>query len=261
MAFTRLRDVSVEFPIYSGGSRSLRKSLLLSAIKGNLGKDARDRISVRALSNLNLDIGHGERLALIGANGAGKSTLLKVLAGIYQPTRGRIQSVGRVSALLTSSVGLSPDATGRENIVMGGMYMDIHPREVRAKIDEIVDFTELGYYIDMPVRTYSSGMVIRLCFAVATAFPPEILLMDEWLSAGDAGFLEKARRRMETFVAGSSIVVLASHALPLLREWCTRAVLLEHGRIIADGSVDDVARLYLGPLAAPETPALDVASA
>ncbi|HXP05193.1 MAG TPA: ABC transporter ATP-binding protein [Stellaceae bacterium] len=251
----------MEFPIYSGGSRSLRRRLLRSTIPGNLGRDTHDRIAVRALSDLDLDIGHGERLALIGANGAGKSTLLKVLAGIYEPTRGRMLSVGRVSALLTSSVGLSPDATGRENIVMRGMYMDIHPREVRARIDEIVDFTELGYYIDMPVRTYSAGMLIRLCFAVATAFTPEILLMDEWLSAGDAGFLEKARRRMETFVAGSSLVVLASHALPLLREWCTRAVLLEHGRIIADGPVDEVARRYLGPIDEYQPPVVDAASA
>ena len=144
---------------------------------------------------------------------------------------------------------------------MRGMYMDMHPREVRARIDEIVDFTELGYYIDMPVRTYSAGMVIRLCFAVATAFPPEILLMDEWLSAGDASFLAKARRRMETFVAGSSIVVLASHALPLLREWCTRAVLLEQGRIIADGAVDEVARLYLGPIGGVQPPVVNAASA
>ena len=256
-----MRDVLVEFLIYSGGSRSLRRLLLHGTSQGNLGKDSHDRIAVRALSELDLDIGHGQRVALIGANGAGKSTLLKVLAGIYEPTRGRMRSIGRVSALLTSSVGLSPDATGRENILMRGMYMDIHPREIRDRLEEIVDFTELGYYIDMPVRTYSAGMVIRLCFAVATAFPPEILLMDEWLSAGDAGFLAKARRRMETFVEGSSIVVLASHSLPLLREWCTRAILLEHGHIIADGAVDDVARLYLGPLAAPETPALDVASA
>jgi ABC-2 type transport system ATP-binding protein/lipopolysaccharide transport system ATP-binding protein len=187
--------------------------------------------------------------------------LLKVLAGIYEPTRGRVQSVGRVTALLTSSVGLSPDATGRENIVMRGMYMDIHPREIRARIDEIVDFTELGHYIDMPVRTYSAGMVIRLCFAVATAFPPEILLMDEWLSAGDASFLTKARRRMETFVAESSIVVLASHSLPLVREWCTRAVLLEHGRIVTVGAVEDVARLYLGPIGGYQPPALNAASA
>jgi ABC-2 type transport system ATP-binding protein/lipopolysaccharide transport system ATP-binding protein len=261
MASIRLRDVSVEFPVYSGSGRSLRRLLLQSTLQGNLGKDTRDRIAVRALSGVDLDVGHGERVGLIGANGAGKSTLLKTLAGIYEPTHGRVRSVGRITAFLTASVGLSPDATGRENIVLRGMYMDIHPRQVRARMDEIVDFTELGYYIDMPVRTYSAGMIIRLCFAVATAFPPEILLMDEWLAAGDAGFLAKARSRMETFVAGSSVVVLASHSLPLVREWCTRAVLLEHGHIVADGPVEEVARLYLEHVGGYEPPALDAASA
>jgi ABC-type polysaccharide/polyol phosphate transport system ATPase subunit len=141
------------------------------------------------------------------------------------------------------------------------MYLDIHPREVRARMDEIVEFTELGYYIDMPVRTYSAGMIIRLCFAVATAFPPEILLMDEWLAAGDAGFLAKARSRMGTFVEGSSIVVLASHSLPLLREWCTRGVLLEQGHIVADGPIEEVVQLYLERVGGYEPPALNAASA
>jgi hypothetical protein len=168
MAFVRLRAVSVEFPIYSGGSRSLKKLLLSTTTQGNVARDARDRVSVQALTDIDLDVGHGDRLALIGVNGAGKSTLLKVLAGIYEPTSGRIQAEGQVSALLSAHVGLNMEATGRENIVMRGMYLDIHPRAMRDHVDEIADFTELGYYIDMPVRTYSAGMIIRLCFAVAT---------------------------------------------------------------------------------------------
>jgi ABC-2 type transport system ATP-binding protein/lipopolysaccharide transport system ATP-binding protein len=246
MAVVRLRGVSVEFPIYSGGSRSLKKLVLSTTTQGNLARDARDRVSVQALADIDLDVGHGDRLALIGMNGAGKSTLLKVLAGIYEPTSGRIHAEGRVSALLTASVGLNPEATGRENIVMRGMYLDIHPRAMRDHVDEIADFTELGYYIDMPVRTYSAGMIIRLCFAVATAFPPEILLMDEWILAGDSVFLQKARARMEAFVAGTSILVLASHAMPLLEEWCNRAILLDGGRIVASGSVADMAARHQG---------------
>ena len=246
MAFVRLRGVSVEFPIYSGGSRSLKKLVLSATTQGNVAQDARDRVTVQALTDIDLDVGHGDRLALIGMNGAGKSTLLKVLAGIYEPTSGRMQAEGRVSALLTASVGLNPEATGRENIVMRGMYLDIHPRTMRDHVDEIADFTELGYYIDMPVRTYSAGMIIRLCFAVATAFPPEILLMDEWILAGDSVFLQKARRRMETFVAGTSILVLASHAMPLLEEWCNRAVLLEGGRIVGSGTVAEMAVRHEG---------------
>jgi ABC-type polysaccharide/polyol phosphate transport system ATPase subunit len=244
VAFIRLHDISVEFPIYTGSSRSLKKMLLNTTTQGNIARDARDRIAVHALSDLNLRIEHGDRLALIGANGAGKSTLLRVLAGIYEPTGGRVHAQGRISALLTASVGLNFDLTGRENILMRGMYMDVHPRDMREHIEEIAEFTELGYYIDMPVRTYSAGMVIRLCFAVATSVHPEILLMDEWLAAGDAAFLTKARQRMEDFVSGTSILVLASHSLPLLEEWCNRAVLLDHGRIAAEGSVAEVAAAY-----------------
>jgi ABC-type polysaccharide/polyol phosphate transport system ATPase subunit len=240
----RLRNVSVEFPIYSGGSRSLKKLLFNTTTHGNLARDARDRITVQALTGVSLDVEHGDRLAIIGANGAGKSTLLKVLAGIYDPTHGRVRASGRISALLTASVGLNPDATGRENIINRAMYMDVRPRDMRDRIDEIAEFTELGYYLDMPVRTYSSGMMIRLCFAVATSLEPEILLMDEWLGAGDAAFLAKARRRMEAFVANSSIMVLASHSMPLLQEWCNRAILLDQGRVVCAGDVTEVAGVY-----------------
>jgi ABC-type polysaccharide/polyol phosphate transport system ATPase subunit len=240
----RLRDISVEFPIYSGGSRSLKKLLFNATTQGNLARDARDRITVQALTGINLEIEHGDRLGIIGANGAGKSTLLKVLAGIYTPTHGSVLTSGRVSALLTASLGLNPEATGRENIIIRGMYMDVRPRDMRARVDEIAEFTELGYYMDMPVRTYSSGMTIRLCFAVATSLRPEILLMDEWLSAGDAVFLSKARQRMDDFVSSSGILVLASHSMDLLREWCNRAILLEQGRITAAGGVAEVTALY-----------------
>jgi ABC-2 type transport system ATP-binding protein/lipopolysaccharide transport system ATP-binding protein len=122
--------------------------------------------------------------------------------------------------------------------------MDVHPRVMRVRVDEIAKFTELGYYIDMPVRTYSAGMMVRLCFAVATSVRPQILLMDEWIAAGDAAFLNKARQRMENFLSGTSILVLASHSVPLLKEWCNRAILLDHGRIAAMGSVDEVAAAY-----------------
>ena len=248
-ASLRLRDVSVDFPIYSGGSRSLKKVLFNRTTQGNLARDARDRITVQALSDVTLDIANGDRLAIIGANGAGKSTLLKVLAGIYTPTRGHMHASGRISALLTPSIGLNPDATGRENVITRGMFMDVHPREMRARIDEIADFTELGYYMDMPVRTYSTGMMVRLCFAVATSVRPQILLMDEWIGAGDAAFFAKAQQRMEEFLSGTSILTLASHSLPLLQEWCNRAVLLDHGRIAAMGSVEEVAAFYAHSIA------------
>jgi len=244
MTFLRLRDVKIEFPLYQGSSRSLKKTIFANTPFGDLKKDALNRVNVVALHDLNLDIENGDRLAIIGPNGAGKTTLLKVLAGIYQPVAGRIQSSGRVTALLTTSVGLNPEATGRENIILRGMYMDVHPLEMRARIDEIAEFTELGPYLDMPVRTYSSGMMVRLSFAASTCTASEILLMDEWLSAGDESFLDKAQKRMERFVGASSILVLASHSVELLKRWCNRAILLDHGRISASGDVETVVGAY-----------------
>jgi ABC-2 type transport system ATP-binding protein/lipopolysaccharide transport system ATP-binding protein len=246
MAFLRCRNLSVEFSIYQGGSRSLKKLLVATTTQGNLARDATDRINVRALNNVTLDIEDGDRVALIGANGAGKTTLLRVLAGIYSPTRGESYSAGRISALLDVSLGLNPEATGRENIVLRGIYMNIHPREMRSRVDEIVEFTELGPYIDMPARTYSAGMLVRLGFAISTCMPAEILLMDEWLLAGDARFLDKAQRRMEQFVGSSSILVLASHSADLLHKWCRRGIMLDHGRIAAMGNVDEVIAIYNG---------------
>jgi homopolymeric O-antigen transport system ATP-binding protein len=244
MNFLRARNLSVEFPIYQGGSRSLKKALLAGATLGNLGTDVRDRLNILALNNIDLEIRAGERLALIGQNGAGKSTLLKVLAGIYAPTRGHFWSSGKISALLTASVGLDPDATGRENIILRGAYMDIHPREMRTHIDEIAEFTGLGPYLDMPVRTYSAGMMIRLSFSASTCVSTDILLMDEWLAAGDEAFLAKAEKRMKDFVHRANILVLASHSIPILKEWCNRAILLKQGRITAMGSVDEVTAAY-----------------
>jgi ABC-type polysaccharide/polyol phosphate transport system ATPase subunit len=245
MAFLHLRDVSVDFPMYQGSSRSLKKLLLATTTQGNLARDATHRVNVRALNEITLDIEDGERIGLVGANGAGKTTLLRVLAGIYAPTRGQIYASGRTSALLDVSVGLNPDATGRENIILRGMYMDIHPREMRRRhLDEIAEFTELGPYLDMPVRTYSSGMMVRLSFAVSTCIHPDILIMDEWLSAGDAHFLAKAQQRMERFVGSSNIVVLASHSQELLRKWCNRGVLLQQGRMASYGTIDDVILAY-----------------
>jgi ABC-2 type transport system ATP-binding protein/lipopolysaccharide transport system ATP-binding protein len=248
MAFIRLRDLSVEFPIYQGSSRSLKKMLIATTTQRNLARDAADRITVRALNDVTLDIEDGHRLALIGANGAGKTTLLRVLAGIYSPTRGECHSLGRISALLDASLGLNPEATGRENILLRGMYMNIRPRDMRSRVEEIAEFTELGPYIDMPARTYSAGMLVRLGFAISTCTPAEILLMDEWVFAGDARFLDRAQHRMEEFVGSSRIFVLASHSTDLLRKWCNRGIMLENGRLVAQGGVDDVIATYSGAL-------------
>jgi ABC-type polysaccharide/polyol phosphate transport system ATPase subunit len=244
MSFLRLRDVSVEFPIYQASSRSLKKLLLAASSRGNLARDANDRINVRALSSVSFEAGEGERIGLIGLNGAGKTTLLKVLAGVYEPTSGRFSSSGKVSSLLDINVGLNVDATGRENIILRGMYMGIHPREMRERAAEVGEFTELGDYLDMPVRTYSAGMMIRLAFAASTCIPADILIMDEWLTVGDAQFLEKAQRRIEAFVRTSSILVLASHSLELVNQWCNRGILLHQGRAMMIGPIEEVIAAY-----------------
>lgn len=244
MAFLALHDVSVEFPVYNGGSRSLKKLLLAATSRGNIAKDARERLSVQALTDINLVVRDGDRVALLGPNGAGKSTLLKVLGNIYRPTCGQVFSHGRVSGLLTPSVGLNADATGRENILLLGMYMNVPPREMTRRVDEIAEFAELEDHLDLPVRTYSAGMVIRLCFSVATSIQTEILLLDEWIGAADDGFLAKARSRMEYLIAKTSIVVLASHSLAILQAWCNRGVLLDRGRISASGAVQEIAERY-----------------
>lgn len=244
MTSISLRDVCVDFPIYQAGARSLKKMLISGSTHGNLARDANDRVMVRALHDITLDIKNGERIGLIGGNGAGKTTLLKVLAKIYKPTQGQIHVFGHTTALINSSVGLNPDATGRENIVLRGLYMDIHPRDMRERVDQVAEFTELGSYLDMPVRTYSAGMMVRLAFAVSTCIRPEILILDEWLSAGDAQFLAKAQRRMQEFVERSSILVLASHSFELIEQWCSRVVYLKDGLVEAMGRVDEVVARY-----------------
>jgi ABC-2 type transport system ATP-binding protein/lipopolysaccharide transport system ATP-binding protein len=246
MAYLNLRHVCVDFPIYHGGSSSLKRSLLNAAVRKqrNLERDKSNRISVRALNDISVDIKKGDRVALIGANGAGKTTLLKVLAGVYEPTSGSIETSGAVRSLLDVNVGFNLDATGYENIILRGMFMNMRPGVMKGHVEQIAEFTELGPYLDMPVRTYSAGMTIRLSFAIATCVPPEILVMDEWLAAGDASFLEKAKRRMEEFVRSSSILVLASHSMPLLEQWCNRAILLDQGHIRASGDLGSVSAAY-----------------
>lgn len=244
MPYLRPRDVAIEFPLYRGSSRSLKKTMLAASTRRNLARDAADRIMVRALDGISFDIEDGERVGVIGTNGAGKSTLLKMLAGIYEPTRGKLFSSGRVTALLDPSVGLDPNSTGRENILLRGMYLGVHPRQMQSHVEEVADFTEMALYLDMPVRTYSAGMMVRLSFAISTCIPSEILLMDEWLAAGDAAFLVKAHERMVSYVQRSSILVLASHSQRMLESWCARGILLEEGRIAAIGPMQEVMAQY-----------------
>jgi ABC-type polysaccharide/polyol phosphate transport system ATPase subunit len=243
MAWIALDRVSIQFPLYQGGSRSLKKTLLAMAGPRSVRRD-HNRILVQALDSVSLSIAHGERVGLIGHNGAGKTTLLRVLAGVYEPSEGIVEVSGQVSALLDVNLGLNPDATGYENIRLRGLYLGLRPAEIRRLLPAIAEFTELGEFLHMPVRTYSAGMSARLAFAVATAIRPEILLMDEWLLAGDAQFLDKAHRRINAFVHQSSILVLASHALDVIARWCTKVAWLERGRLVMFGEAAAILDRY-----------------
>jgi ABC-type polysaccharide/polyol phosphate transport system ATPase subunit len=240
MARIEAQAAAVEFPLYQG-NRSLKR-LILS--RGNLRRDATQRIIVRALDHVTFTINDGDRVALIGRNGAGKTTMLRLLAGIFEPSSGTIDVTGKVATLLDTTLGLDPESTGRENIILRGIYLGVKPRDMRGYADEIADFAELGSYIDMPVRTYSSGMMLRLAFAATTCIRTEVLLMDEWLATGDLHFMHKAEARLENYITASRIMVFASHSLTLVEKWCHRAFWLDHGRIVADGPVADIVAQY-----------------
>ena len=236
-------NVSVLFPLYHGHSRSLKK-MLVAAASGRLAEDQQHRVVVRALSDINFSVSSGERIGLVGSNGAGKTTLLRTLAGIYEPVTGRIRIEGSLNALIDPSLGMNVDLTGRENIMLRGLYGGLSRPMLTQLEQDVIEFAELSDFIDLPVRIYSAGMVVRLGFALATAVRPRILLMDEWFLAGDASFMEKARRRLEEMVRSADILVLSTHDVPILKEWCTRAIWLDKGRIRADGPVEAVLEQY-----------------
>lgn len=213
---------------------------------GRIGLSEKGFSIVRSLSNINLEIGDGERVGLLGPNGAGKSTLLRVLGGAYIPTSGEAVIGGKVGSLIDVSLGIDSESTGIENIYLRAALLQIPTRIVDQQLDSIIDFTELGEFINMPVRTYSSGMHMRLAFAVSTMIRPEILLMDEWLSVGDQNFQKKAEQRLNDLIKSSSILVIASHSRQLIEKCCTRVVWLENGKIKAEGIPQKICSEYFG---------------
>jgi len=234
-----LRDVGVRFyvdrPEISSVSAFLRRLKSRQRI---------DLPAIDALSGVSLDIRSGERVGIIGLNGAGKSTLLKVMAGIYPPTSGASRTTGHVCPMFEFATGFEMNQSGWDNIVVRGLLLGMSRREISEKKDEIAAFSELGAFLDYPVRTYSSGMFIRLAFAVSTAMNPEILLLDEVVGAGDINFADKAKKRMREFMEQGSIVAFSSHSLELVGEFCTRVVWLERGRVRADGPTREVIDAY-----------------
>lgn len=222
-------EAVVEFPIYTNVHRSLKAAVLNATTGGRVAQDSAHRVTVRALDHVSFELRAGDRVGLVGHNGSGKTTLLRALSGVYEPTSGIIEVHGRVATLIDLQLGIDPEASGYENITLRGVLAGLTPRDIRRKMAEIAEFTELGDYLAMPVRTYSSGMMLRLAFAVSTSVEADILLMDEWLSVGDAEFSKKAATRLERLVDNTPILVLASHNLELVEKVCNRIFRLEHG--------------------------------
>lgn len=231
MAYLNLKNCSLHLPVYGAGNRSLKQMVLSAATGGRIASNSRHVTVVQALQDISLNISAGDRVGLVGHNGAGKTTLLRMLAGIYEPTIGSFESSGRVTSLLDVTLGLDYEATGYENILIRGLILGASKSEMKRLTPTIAEFSELGDYLSMPVRTYSSGMVLRLAFSIVTSVQADVLLMDEWLSVGDAAFVAKAEERMKSYVGGASIMVLASHNPKIINDLCNVKVTLEHGVI------------------------------
>lgn len=246
-----LFGVTLDYPVYSVRAQSLRSSMMKMAVGGRLMKDQRDIAVVRALSNVAFKVQEGDRLGLIGHNGSGKTTLLKVLAGIYEPTEGVVDIQGRVTSMINLGAGLDPEASGLQNIYNLALMRLIRKSVIKERVPAIVEFSELGAFIDMPVKTYSAGMVARLNFAVATELAADILILDEWLGAGDASFKDKAGERMMNFVDSARLVVIATHDNALIQRVCNKVCVLDGGRMSYFGPMDEYFESIAEPAPSP----------
>jgi lipopolysaccharide transport system ATP-binding protein len=237
MAKIKATDVFVDFAVYGAKSRSVKSAVLRAATGGLIARDAADHIVVRALNGVSFELSDGDRVGLVGHNGSGKTTLLRVIAGAYEPLRGTVTVEGRIASMLNIWLGMDHEATGYENIIARGVIMGFRRDGLDQLVDEVTEFSELGDYIHMPMRTYSSGMTMRLAFAVSTCVSAEVLLMDEWLAVGDPEFAVKARNRLNDLVGKAKILVLASHDETLIRSNCNKLMRMSHGELTGIESI------------------------
>jgi lipopolysaccharide transport system ATP-binding protein len=231
--------IRIEYPILDSMNRSIKRRFVSAATGGLVARDARDHVVVTALNDVSLTISQGERVALVGHNGSGKSTLLRSIAGVYRPLAGELRVQGSISTLFDISTGFDLEATGYENIVLRGLVMGMTRAQVAQRMSEIREFSGLGDYLELPIRTYSSGMVLRLAFAVAPSVQRDIVLMDEWLAVGDAEFSARAEDRLHDHLARTSILVLATHSEELVRKVCNRRIELKQGRVVSDERIGE----------------------
>ena len=244
MALIKLENVDINFPIFNANARSLKQKILTIATGGGIVADENGLVVVSALSGLNITLNDGDKVGLIGHNGSGKSTLLRVLGGIYAPVNGQIYIEGRIGSLIDMWLGIDYESTGRENIYMRGALNGLTKAEIKEEILDIAKFAELGHFLDMPVRTYSSGMYLRLAFSIATILKSDILLMDEWLSVGDGEFQIRAQQRIIDLISSTKIMVLASHSKELIKNTCNKVIWLEHGKIKRSGKPSQILDEY-----------------
>ncbi|MFE3175062.1 ABC transporter ATP-binding protein [Amycolatopsis sp. NPDC059090] len=247
MVSIEVRNAYVDFPIFDAKTRSLKKRVL-GKVGGRIGTEAKVPV-IEALQDVSFRLGEGDRVGLVGHNGAGKSTLLRLLSGIYEPTRGVRKVSGRVAPVFDLGVGLDPGESGRENILVQGLFLGMSRRQMLKRVEDIAEFTELGDYLQLPLRTYSAGMRVRLALGVVTTIDPEILLLDEGLGAVDAAFLAKARDRLRDLVKRSGILVFANHSEEMLAEFCDTALWMDEGQVRQHGSLPEVLNAYSGKAA------------
>ncbi len=243
MTLIAVENLSVDIPIYDVTGASIRKFLLNTAIGGQLARQG-SHLVVRALKNVSFEAHEGDRVGLVGQNGSGKTTLLRVLSGVYPPSQGTVDVLGRISPMLDNTLGMERDATGYENIRICGTLRGMTRREIEQNLEDIANFTELGDYLDMPVRSYSTGMLLRLAFAIATVQESEILLIDEAIVVGDQHFFQKAQVRLRNLITRSRILLVASHSQPVIQQLCNKALWLNGGVLMAYGDVDRVLEAY-----------------
>jgi lipopolysaccharide transport system ATP-binding protein len=245
MANIKLSSVSLDIPIYGTSARSFKKSFLSLTTGGIIKFSEKNIINVRALDNITLNISKGDRIGLIGHNGAGKSTLLRLLSGIYHPTAGSINVTGDITSIIDINAGLEAELTGMDNIYLKCTHNGLKRSEIKDIIKDIAEFSDLGQYLNMPLRTYSSGMQLRLSFAIATAFSPDILLIDEVIGVGDTNFQAKAKIRIAKIVKKTQILFVSSHDLNIIKSYCNKCLWLEKGKVKLFSDVDSCVEQYL----------------
>ncbi|MGC7100330.1 ABC transporter ATP-binding protein [Amycolatopsis lurida] len=244
MVSIEVRNAYVDFPIFDAKTRSLKKKVI-GKVGGKIGTGSRIPI-IEALRDVTISLSEGDRVGLVGHNGAGKSTLLRLLSGIYEPTRGSARVVGKVAPVFDLGVGMDPEISGLENIMIRGLFLGMTRKEMEKRVDDITEFTELGDFLQMPLRTYSTGMRVRLALGIVTSIDPEILILDEGIGAVDAAFMAKARDRLKDLVRRSGLLVFANHSDEFLAEFCDSAIWMDEGEVKQHGGLREVLTAYKG---------------